>query len=377
MKLILVLCALVALSECVRVPLIKGKTARQRLQEKGLWSAYRRSHPYTPWTKFVQNGQESLTNDADLSYYGVISIGTPPQSFTVLMDTGSSNLWVPSVYCSSQACLNHDRFNPQNSNTFQSTNEALSIAYGTGSMTGILGYDTVTVGGLAVQNQIFGLSETEATYMASMTADGIMGLAYESVSSDSATPVFDNMVSQGLVSQDVFSVYLSSDDEQVSMLFLGEIDSSYYTGSIYWIPLSSESYYQITMESVTINGEVVGCSGGCQAIVDTGTSLIIGPSSAISNLNAYLGAEQDENGDYIVSCSSIQSMPSVTFTLNGYAFSIPASSFVTQGYYGCQTGFSGGDYGSSFSWILGDVFIRNWYTIFNRQTSSVGFAQLT
>ncbi|KAL6458909.1 hypothetical protein MHYP_G00323810 [Metynnis hypsauchen] len=210
-----------------------------------------------------------------------------------------------------------------------------------------------------------------------MTPHGIMGLAYQSISSDSATPVFDNMVSQGLVSQDVFSVYLSSDDEQGSMLFLGEIDSSYYTGSIYWIPLSSESYYQITMDSVTINGEVVGCSGGCQAIVDTGTSLIVGPSSAISTLNAYLGAEQDENGDYIVSCSSVQSMPSVTFTLNGYAFSIPASSFVTQSYYGCQTGFSGGDFGTSFSWILGDVFIRNWYTIFNRQTSSVGLAQLT
>ncbi|KAL6458910.1 hypothetical protein MHYP_G00323820 [Metynnis hypsauchen] len=144
MKLILVLCVL-ALSECVRVPLIKGKTARQRLQEKGLWDTYRRSHPYTPWTKFVQNGQESMTNDADLSYYGVISIGTPPQSFTVLMDTGSSNLWVPPVYCSSQACLNHDRLNPQNSSTFQSTSEALSIAYGTGSMTSVLGYDTVTV----------------------------------------------------------------------------------------------------------------------------------------------------------------------------------------------------------------------------------------
>ncbi|KAG9270763.1 hypothetical protein AMEX_G15749 [Astyanax mexicanus] len=377
MKLLVVLCAVVALAQCVRVPLIKAKSARRRLQEKGLWETYRKHHPYTPWTKFVSSGMESMTNDADLTYYGVISIGTPGQSFTVLMDSGSSNLWVPSTYCSSQACQNHDMFNPSQSSTFESTNESLSIAYGTGSMTGFLGYDTVTVAGLSVQNQIFGLSETEAPFMASMTPDGIMGLAYEAISSDSATPVFTNMVSQGLVSQNLFSVYLSSDDEQGSMLFLGEADSSYYTGSIYWIPLTSESYYQVTLDSVTVNGEVVGCSGGCQAIIDTGTSLIVGPSTAISNLNAYLGAQQDQYGDYVVSCSDISSIPSVTFTLNGYAFAIPASSFVTQGYSSCTTGFSGGDFGSSFSWILGDVFIRNWYTIFNKGDSTVGLAQLS
>ncbi|XP_060786814.1 pepsin A-like isoform X1 [Neoarius graeffei] len=374
MKQILILCVLVALSQCIRIPLIKGKTARQRLQEQGLWEEYRKKYPYAPWVKFDQTGQESMTNDADLSYYGAITIGTPPQSFTVLMDTGSSNLWVPSVYCSSQACQNHDQFNPQQSSTFQTNNESISIAYGTGSMTGFTGYDTVTVGGISVQNQIFGLSETEAPFMASMTPDGILGLAYQSISSDDATPVFDNMMSQGLVSQDLFSVYLSSNEQEGSMLFLGEIDSSYYTGSINWIPLSSESYYQITMDSVTINGQVVGCNGGCQAIVDTGTSLIVGPTSDISNLNSYLGAQTDQYGDSIVSCSSIQSMPSVTFNINGYAFTIPPSSFVTQGYSGCQTGFSGGNFGSSFSWILGDVFIRNWYTIFNRENSSVGLA---
>ncbi|KAI5095035.1 cathepsin D precursor, partial [Silurus meridionalis] len=352
-----------------RVPLIKGKTARQRLQEKGLWEEYRKENPYVPWIKFVQTGQESMTNDADLCYYGVISIGTPPQSFNILMDTGSSNLWVPSVYCSSQSCQGHNMFNPQQSSTFQSTNESISVQYGTGSMTGYMGYDTVTVvGGIAVQNQIFGLSETEAPFMGTMTWDGIMGLAYQAISSDSATPVFDNMMSQNLVAEDVFSVYLSSNEQQGSMLLLGEIDPSYYTGSIYWIPLSSESYYQVTMDSITINGQVVACNGGCQAIVDTGTSFIIGPSSDVSNLNAYLGAQTDQYGDSVVSCNSIQSMPSVTFTLNGYAFSLPPSSFVS------QVCFSGGDFGSSFSWILGDVFIRNWYTIFNRANNTVGLA---
>lgn len=65
------------------------------------------------------------------------------------------------------------------------------------------------VGGLPVTNQIFGLSETEAPFMQHMPADGILGLAYPSLSASGATPVFDNMMQEGLVNQDLFSVYLS------------------------------------------------------------------------------------------------------------------------------------------------------------------------
>ncbi|XP_036390081.1 pepsin A-like [Megalops cyprinoides] len=375
MKLAVVLCALVAFSECLhKVPLIKGKTVREALQEKGLWEEYRKQHPYNPMAKFYQSGLEPMTNDADLSYYGVISIGTPPQSFKVIFDTGSSNLWVPSVYCNSQACNNHARFNPQQSSTFQSTSQSLSIQYGTGSMTGFLGYDTVQVGGISVANQIFGLSQTEAPFMANMVADGILGLAFPSISSSGATPVFDNMMKQGLVSQDLFSVYLSGNEQAGSVVLFGGIDTSYYTGNIYWIPLSSETYWQISMESVTINGNVVACSGGCQAIVDTGTSQIVGPSSDISNIINYVGASMDQYGDSTVNCNSISSMPAITFTINGYAFTIPATAYVSQSYYGCNTGFGNG--GSDQLWILGDVFIRQYYTIFDRGNNYVGLAQV-
>lgn len=50
-----------------RMPLIKGKSARQRLQEKGLWEEYRKRFPYTPLSKFQQTGTEPMTNDADVS----------------------------------------------------------------------------------------------------------------------------------------------------------------------------------------------------------------------------------------------------------------------------------------------------------------------
>ncbi|XP_010791504.1 pepsin-2-like [Notothenia coriiceps] len=68
MKWLLVLSALVAFAECFhKIPLIKGKTAREALQEKGIWEEFRKEHPYNPMAKFYQSGTESMTNDADVS----------------------------------------------------------------------------------------------------------------------------------------------------------------------------------------------------------------------------------------------------------------------------------------------------------------------
>uniref|UniRef100_A0A3B4YBL9 pepsin A n=2 Tax=Seriola lalandi dorsalis TaxID=1841481 RepID=A0A3B4YBL9_SERLL len=376
MKWVFVLCAMVALSEClVQIPLEKGKTAREFLEEQGLWEDYRQKYPYNPISKFDQRfavAGEPMTNDADVAYYGVISIGTPPQSFKVIFDTGSSNLWVPSVYCNSPACNNHKRFNPSTSSTYKYNGTPLNIQYGTGSMTGFLAYDTVTVGGLAVTNQIIGLSKSEAPFMQYMRADGILGLAYPRLSASGATPVFDNMMKEGLVSQDLFSVYLSSNSEQGSVVTFGGIDSNHYYGSITWIPLSNELYWQITVDSVTVNGQVVACNGGCQAIVDTGTSMIVGPQSSISSINSYVGASS-QNGDSVVNCNNIGQMPDVTFHIHGQEFTLPASAYVRQSqYYGCRTGFSGG--GDSL-WILGDVFIRHYFAVFSRAQNMVGLAK--
>ncbi|XP_060950946.1 pepsin A-like [Limanda limanda] len=379
MKWAFVVCAMVAVSECfLQVPLEKGQTAREVLEEQGLWEEYRLKYPYNPMAKFDQSfavGPESMTNDADLAYYGIISIGTPPQSFKVIFDTGSSNLWIPSIYCSSAACNNHDKYNPGLSSTYKHNGGSLSIQYGTGSMTGFLGYDTVTVGGLAVKNQIFGLSQSEAAFMQYMKADGILGLAYPRLSASGATPVFDNMMTEGLVNQDLFSVYLSSKgrhSSQGSVVTFGGVDPNHYYGAITWIPLSNELYWQITVDSVTVNGQVVACSGGCQAIVDTGTSLIVGPQSSISNINKYVGATS-QNGDYVVNCNSISQMPDVTFHIHGQQFTIPASAYVRQSqYYGCRTGLGNG--GDNL-WILGDVFIRQYYSTFNRAQNMVGLAR--
>ncbi|KAM6133080.1 pepsin A-5 [Phoenicopterus ruber ruber] len=378
MKLLLLL-GLVALAQCLvsRIPLRRGKSLRQALQEHGLLERYLKHHRFNLAAKYFHSrvSAEPLQNYLDNEYYGTISIGTPAQEFTVIFDTGSSNLWVPSVFCSSRACSNHNRFNPTESSTFVGTNDSLEITYGTGSMTGILGYDTVTVSDIEVVNQIFGLAESEpGNFFYYTPFDGILGLAFPSIASSGATPVFDNMMKEHLVAKDLFSVYLSRNGQSGSFILFGAIDPFYTTNGIAWIPLSAKTYWQITMDRVSISSKTVACAFSCQAIVDTGTSLLAMPDRALNTILGTLGA--GPSGE--ISCSAVSSLPDVVFHINGKTFPVPASTYVMESNGYCSLGFEGMDVPTESGelWILGDVFIREYYVIFNRATNKVGLSRL-
>ncbi|XP_027595442.1 pepsin A-like [Pipra filicauda] len=377
MKLLLLL-SLVVLAQGLgtRVPLRKMKSLRERLREQGLLESFLEQNPYNLAAKYLPGiAVEPLQNYMDDEYFGTISIGTPAQEFTVVFDTGSSNLWVPSVFCSSPACRNHNRFNPADSSTFLSTNDTLFIAYGTGSMSGVLGYDTVNVAGINVRNQIFGLAETEpGDFFYYTPFDGILGLAFPSIASSGATPVFDNMMMERLVDQDLFSVYLSRDGQAGSFVLFGAIDPFYTAKGISWIPLSAETYWQITMDSVSINGAAAACSSGCQAIVDTGTSLLAMPVRAFRIVMSALGARS--NGE--ISCKAARKLPDLVFHIHGQAFPVPARAYVIQSDGVCSLGFQGMDAPTEEGelWILGDVFIREYYVVFDRANNKVGLSRL-
>ncbi|XP_038675278.1 pepsin A-like [Scyliorhinus canicula] len=387
MKWLLITLACLQLSEClIRVPLRKGKSARQVLKDRGLLEEFLKNHPRNPYAKYGRlfntqsMGTEPLSNSMDMSYYGAISIGTPPQSFTVIFDTGSSNLWVTSVYCSSPACENHSKFAPSRSSTYRATGQPLSVQYGYGSMTGVLGYDTVTVAYSAVTQQEFGLTETEpGNAFSAYQMDGILGLAYPDLAASGITPFFDNMMSQNLVEQDLFAFYLTREnDESGSEVVFGGIDPYHYRGQINWVPVSRQDYWQISVDSITVNGQAVACNGGCQAIVDTGTSLLTGPSSDISSIQQAIGATEGYYGEYTINCNSLGSMPNVVFTINGIDYPLTPSQYAIQYGGSCSSGFEGmylpGSGGGL--WILGDVFIGAYYSIFDRGNNRMGFAPI-
>ncbi|KAK2494692.1 hypothetical protein MC885_002142 [Smutsia gigantea] len=369
-----------------RVILRKGKSIREAMEEQGVLDTFLKNHPKVdPAAKYHFNNDavayEPITNYLDCYYFGEISIGTPPQNFLVLLDTGSSNLWVPSTYCQSQACSNHNRFNPSQSSTFRNNGQTYTLSYGSGSLTVFLGYDAVTVQNIVIQNQEFGLSEYEPNYpFYYADFDGILGMAYPSLAVGSDPTVMQSLLQQGQLTQPIFSFYFSRQPtyQYGGELILGGVDTNLYSGQIVWAPVTREMYWQIAIEEFAVGNQATGlCSEGCQAIVDTGTFPLAVPQQYMSSFLEATGAQQAQNGDYVVNCNYVQSLPTITFIISGYQLPLPPSAYVVNKNGYCTLGIEATYLPSPTGqplWILGDVFLREYYTVYDMANNRVGFA---
>ncbi|KAK0068489.1 cathepsin D [Biomphalaria pfeifferi] len=342
------------------------------------------------FTKYTDPHFEPIKNYMDAQYYGVIGVGTPEQQFKVVFDTGSSNLWVPSSKCkpSDIACLVHNKYDSSRSSTYVANGTAFAIQYAKGELSGFLSTDTVDVSGVVVQNCTFAEATQEpgATFVLA-AFDGILGLAYKSIAVDDVTPFFVQAVQQGAVDEAVFSFYLGNDPKASvgGELVLGGIDSKLYTGSITYAPVVEERFYSILVSGIEVGGSGAGYCGddGCKGVVDTGTSLLSGPTEQVADINQKIGAIAGPGGVYILpDCNKIPSLPNVTYTIQGRQFILTPQQYIlvqkvltqTQ----CVSGFMGLDVPPPAGplWILGDLFISEYYTIFDMAQSRVGFADV-
>ncbi|KAJ7411424.1 Cathepsin E [Pitangus sulphuratus] len=435
-----------------RVPLIRFKSIKKQLKEKGeLEDFWRNHHPDVFARRYlhcfpadialsVGTASERLYDYMNAQYYGVVNVGTPPQRFTVVFDTGSSNFWVPSAYCISEACRVHQKFKSFKSDSYEHGGEAFSLQYGSGQLLGIAGKDTLQISNISIKGQDFGESVFEpGTTFVLAHFDGVLGLGYPSLAVGNALPVFDSIMNQRLVEEPVFSFYLKrgDDTENGGELILGGIDHSLYKGSIHWVPVTEKSYWQIHVNNIKIQGRVAFCSHGCEAIVDSGTSLITGPSSQIRRLQEYIGASPSNTGEvktvrtensqagretdiwckeligkftitcyrslefkgqyvnkdklipsqsvhriqFLVDCRRLSSLPHISFTIGHHEYKLTAEQYILKESIDdqtfCMSGFQSLDIPTRTGplWILGDVFMSAFYCIFDRGNDRVGFAK--
>ncbi|NXM00530.1 RENI protein, partial [Tyrannus savana] len=398
-----------------RIALRRMPSIRQTLQEMGVkvWEVFpelrqgRRGAGAGP-----RNGTAPtlLTNYLDTQYFGEISIGTPAQTFKVVFDTGSANLWVPSYKCSPlySACVSHSRYDSSKSRTYISNGTGFAIRYGTGSVKGFLSQDIVMVSDIPII-QVF----AEATALPAFPFifarfDGVLGMGFPSQAIDGITPVFDRILSQQILKEDVFSVYYSRNAplKPGGEIILGGSDPAYYTGDFHYLNVSRSGYWQISMKGVSVGAEILFCKEGCSVAVDTGASYITGPAGPVSVLMKAIGAAEMAEGEvsvphtctpihpcprewaqghlplpqYVVDCDQVPQLPNISFHLGGKVYALSGSAYVLrQSQYGediCVVAFSGLDIPPPAGplWILGASFIGHYYTKFDRRNNRIGFA---
>lgn len=343
-----------------------------------------------PITDQTQLGSE------DVAYYGSVSIGAEtPQTFNVIFDTGSADVWVPGPSCTrAKGCVHTTRYDQGGSDLETQT----SIQYGSGATEGENFVDDFIIAGLTATKQTL-ISVTTTSGFTQIDADGLAGMAFSTIAQDNGTAFFENLVAQGAVEADEFGFYLgraSGGTQKDSELTLGGRDATKFTGDFVTVPVSSQTYWQVDLDAVKVDGMTVANSKG-QAAIDTGTTILLAPTAAaaavFAEISGSFGLTLEGQKIYLYPCNTPETnIPSITFAgvdlaINPLDFKLGSlglgdiddlalgnGAIVAEirekiapeagGY--CIAGFSGGDLtGIDDLYIVGDTFIKNWYSVFS------------
>uniref|UniRef100_A0A915NYW9 Peptidase A1 domain-containing protein n=1 Tax=Meloidogyne floridensis TaxID=298350 RepID=A0A915NYW9_9BILA len=243
-------------------------------------------------------------------------------------------------------------------------------------------FGNVSLGICTDTNQGFGCATSEpGQTFEDVAFDGILGMAWNSISvglvSQPLSQIFKN---HQLCAEKRFAFWLTNDNYDVTNSTIGGeftlcgTNSERYKEPIFWCPLMSTDYWRLSLTSVSLDSLVLS-STNASAILDTGTSLIAGPSSIINKINAKIGAQNYLGGWLNLNCSTLNKLPSVHFTLGGNNFTLNPADYVIQiDKNTCLSGFASVDLNGNM-WILGDLFITKWYTIFDHENKRVGLAE--
>ncbi|XP_055974787.1 renin [Sorex fumeus] len=385
-----VICVLTDRSPFRRIFLKRMPSVRESLQERGVDVARlgaEQSHSAMGLALSNSISTVVLTNYLDTQYYGEISIGTPPQPFKVIFDTGSANLWVPSSKCSPlySACEIHNLYDSEKSSSYLKNGTELTIHYGSGRVKGFQSQDVVTIGGITVTQTFGEVTELPAIPFMLAKFDGVLGMGFPAQAIGGVTPVFDNILSQKVLNRDVFSVYYSRNSKKSHSvggeIVLGGSDPQYYQGNFHYVSVSKTDSWQISMKGVSVNEATLLCAEGCKAVVDTGASYISGPTSSLRVLMDTLGAKELSNYEYVVSCNQLPTLPNISFHLGNSAYTLTSFDYaLLQDSYSnddeCTLALHGMDIPPPTGpvWVLGATFIRKFYTEFDRGNNRIGFA---
>lgn len=317
-----------------------------------------------------------------MAYFGEIEIGSPGQKFSVVYDTGSGNLLIPGDNCEDVACQKHVRFDAHASPTAKELNcdgsavqgphstDKLTITFGTGRISGKCMEDKICIGGLCAPGTFVAATEESPHPFASFSFDGVLGLALPAMAQGPQYSLMSRMISNQLLAEPVFSVFLSDSDAEVSEITFGETKREHMASELFWVPVSrSSGYWEVRIDDITLNNERQQLCQDCHVAVDTGTSQLAGPSSIIQELKGKLNVNSD--------CVNYDKLPNLGFVIGDNVLNLAPKDYVDKsGSNYCDLSLMALDVpppkGPLF--VFGIPFLQKFFTVYDHANNKVGFA---
>ncbi|KAJ2714750.1 hypothetical protein H4R19_001564 [Coemansia spiralis] len=367
-----------------KIPIASHRSAKSRISTMATRVRTLEKHRLNVPGKWLQEVEKLPIKEYGygIEYYGEVGVGTPPQKFKLDLDTGSGDVWLAGEECG--VCSRHKKYNPRKSTTHKAEGRKWGISYGDGSFaSGYTVRDTVSIGNLKVPNQVIGIATNESRAYQMDTVDGLLGLSYSGVSfiPVGVTTFLDNISENGYLKKPLFSVYIrdKDKDDYAGEYLFGDIDKERFEGELTWVPLRTPKFWEIMLDGMglSVGGvrEKVDISG--PAILDTGTTLIVMSEQQATEFHrAIPSAENSDIYGWILPCNTDQVFPgNVSFAISGVDFSVPIKNLVREPVKGLNGWcFSAVTSGASNFMILGDVFMRSNYVVFDRGNAQVGIA---
>ena len=352
--------AYAALAE--RIPLRKQELTMENL------IAYEHQLLLGAPSKFLSAGlddQVPVKDYMNTPYFVDVQVGTPAQTFTVIPDTGSSNLWIYSSTCTNVVCQYHDTYDGSKSKSYKKVGTDFQISYGSGDISGFESEDVAVLGG-ATSTMGFGeISKVKGVAFYASQMSGILGFAYNSISVNG----LKTFVDLSDLTDKSFAFYLNLDTEKSYMTIPGYDESAMINQEFQFHDVVEKKYFSLNLTGLK-QGTTAIDSGRYKAVIDSGTSVLVGPKKLVDQLNNGITVKK--------TCLGIENLPDITFQIDGIDYVLTYNDYVLKvtqnGVTECQNSIMASNFPVGFDYfILGDTFMRKYYSYFDMNNDRVGF----
>ncbi|ODQ63546.1 acid protease [Nadsonia fulvescens var. elongata DSM 6958] len=329
-------------------------------------------------SSYCSNSQAILNENNDTVYVIEVEVGSNNDTFKLVIDTGSYYIWVYGEDCTDPACISHNNFGKSKSSTFETTSSTFSITYSSDVVKGNIIIDDFRIAGFENRMKIGSVTQAGKTFE-NFAIDGILGLS--AVDKSASFPgLMEILKKENQINKRIFAINLPRDEDEKSkqdegVLTIGSVDESKYTGDITYTAINDgSSLWQIPLDGLYVNGTLVKLNETRQAIVDTGTTLLIMPSQDALQIHGYIDGAVTDGVNFAVPCDTTTKLE---LEFSGQKWSISPKDYIGGNYDSngrCISNIQGLDIVDS-KWILGAVFLKNVYSVFDMDNLAVGFAE--